>query len=87
MLMSTNKTRKMPESARTMMCRCCGRIIIFVRRSDVPMDTPRYVAIYAKNWDGNPWYAPGVHKRHPWKRYARRMAAKEPPKDPFFSLD
>lgn len=70
-----------------MMCQCCGKIIIFLRRSDVPIDMVRLVACYAKNWDGNPWYVPGVHRRHPPRRFARRMAEKEGPKDPFFSLD
>lgn len=77
----------MPTTARARKCECCGKLIVFLRRTDVPIDTPRYVACYLKTWDGNPWYVPWVHKRHPNKRFAVRMAAKRPPTDPFFSLD
>jgi hypothetical protein len=68
-------------------CPCCGKIVVLLRVSNLPPEQFRYVAVYIKTWDGNPWYVPGTHKRHFRKPYAIYMDKQRPPTDPFFSLD
>ena len=72
---------------RARVCECCGKIVVLLRVSNLPPEQFKYVAVYIKSWEGNPWYVQGTHKRHFRKPYAIHMAKKRPPVDPFFSLD
>lgn len=86
--MSTNK--KPPTFSPAKKCECCGKIVVLLRRSDVPAGEIRRVVVYIKGWDGNPWYVPATHRRHPRKPIAihlerKRTEGRDP--DPFFALD
>ncbi len=75
----------------TRLCQCCGRPVVLLMWSDPETGVTKRVVCYAKTWDGNPWYVPGHNKRHPVKRFARRMEDQRQEarkgEDPFFHLD
>ena len=84
--MSSQKRYTIPDP-RAKVCECCGKIVVLLRISNLPEEQKRYVAVYIKTWEGNPWYVPGTHKRHFRKPYAVYVDKQRPPTDPFFSLD
>ena len=86
MPMSSKNPQKAP-AALAEACACCGRLVVLLRRTDSPPGQTEFVACYIRGWDGNPYYVPGTHRKHPGPKYERFLRENEPPKDPFFSLD
>lgn len=79
------KKRKNPTSP-CKLCPCCGHFIVYLK---IIGAEKKWIPVYMKSWDGNPYYNGEVHRRHFRKKLAIFLRSQEPEKDqdPFFNLE